>query len=291
MKTIVIAGFGQPVLNLLESFKDNYKVLGVIHDYERKLKNADYYNSLTEQKIPVITFEKANELKADAVIVINYNKIIDVSICKIPFLLNIHMGILPTYRGNNANAWSILDGNRSVGYTLHQVSQELDGGDIYYKFEYQIKENETYWHAREAMNKDLHNSLPNIIQEIIEGKIKAVSQENESFVYAAKLIPEDGILKDFNLTTEEIINKNIIFSRPLGTGLKMIYKNEIVEISKISSIPMYKKSKGFPGAVVMKNSNGSIWVKTKDTALSIDELIINETKILPVDLFSIGERL
>ena len=53
------------------------------------------------------------------------------------------------------------------------------------------------------------------------GDLKPTSQENEPFIYASKLIPEDGILKHWNYTTEDIINRNIIFSRPLGTGLKM----------------------------------------------------------------------
>ncbi len=69
------------------------------------------------------------------------------------------------------------------------------------------------------------------------------------------------------------MQRNIIFSRPLGTGLKMIYQGETIEISKISTIPNYKISKGLIGAVVLKNANGSVWIKTKDTAISIDELI------------------
>jgi len=58
------------------------------------------------------------------------------------------MGLLPVYRGNNANSWSILNGDRRVGYTFHDVSNILDGGAIYYKFTYEIKENETYFHAK-----------------------------------------------------------------------------------------------------------------------------------------------
>lgn len=291
MKKIVIAGFGQPALNLVKSFKQRFTVLGIIHDYERKSKFPSYYESLANEGIPVITFEDANTMEVDGIIVINYNKIIDVSVCKVPFLLNVHMGLLPIYRGNNANAWSLLNGDRNVGYTLHEVSSELDGGDIYYKFGYEIKETETYFQAKEAINSDLDNSLPNIVEKVINGEIKPTSQENSTFVYASKLFPEDGILKDFNCTTDDIINRNMIFSRPLGTGLKMIYKNEIIEIGKITTIPNYMISKGFPGAVVLKNTDGSVWIKTSDTAISIGELIINETKVAPANVFSIGERL
>jgi len=71
----------------------------------------------------------------------------------------------------------------------------------------------------------------------------------------------------------------------------MKYNSSIIEISKISIIPKYKVSKGFPGAVVLKNADGSVWVKTKDTAISIEELIIDGETIKPSNLFKIGERL
>ena len=71
----------------------------------------------------------------------------------------------------------------------------------------------------------------------------------------------------------------------------MKYQESIFEFNKWRLIPNFMKSKGFPGAVVLKNSNGSIWIKTKDTAISIDELIINGKIVLPSDIFKIGERL
>lgn len=287
----MLAGFGQPIIDLFESLKDQFQILGVIPDYERKAKYPWFYEYLSKESISIFSFEEANGLNPDAIIVINYNKIIDVANNQIPFLLNIHMGLLPLYRGNNANSWSILNGDRRVGYTLHEVSEILDGGTIYYTFSYEIKENETYFHAKTAINQDLKKQLPKIIEKVLTKEIKGVSQENETFIYASKLFPEDGILDHWNYTTEDIINRNIIFSRPLGTGLKMKYNNSILEISKLSHIPNYKNSKGFPGAVVMKNANGSVWIKTSDTAISIDELIINENTVAPSAIFKIGERL
>jgi methionyl-tRNA formyltransferase len=291
MKKVMLAGFGQPIIDLFESLKSQFQILGVIPDYERKAKYPWFYEYLSKESISIFSFEEANGLNPDAVIVINYNKIIDVANNQIPFLLNIHMGLLPLYRGNNANSWSILNGDRRVGYTLHEVSEILDGGAIYYTFSYEIKENETYFHAKTAINQDLKKQLPKIIEKVLTKEIKGVSQENETFIYASKLFPEDGILDHWNYTTEDIINRNIIFSRPLGTGLKMKYNNSILEISKLSHIPNYKNSKGFPGAVVMKNANGSVWIKTSDTAISIDELIINENTVAPSAIFKIGERI
>jgi len=291
MKKVIIAGFGQPVIDLYQSLKDRLEILGIIPDYHRRAKFPFFYDFIDQEQLPILSFEESENLRPDAIIVVNYNKIIEVSKVKVPFLLNIHIGLLPVYRGNSANAWAILNGDRNVGYTLHEVNEVLDGGPIYYTFSYEIQEGETYFHAKTAMNKDMETVLPGIIDKVLEGSMQGVNQENEDFIYTSKLIPEDGILTDWNYTTEEIIQRNIIFSRPLGTGLKMIYQGETIEISKMSTIPKYKISKGLIGAVVLKNADGSVWVKTKDTAISIDELIIDDKKISPATVFKIGQRL
>lgn len=291
MKKVMLAGFGQPLLDLYESLKDRFQIIGFITDYERKAKHPWFYEYLSSEKISIFSFQEAQSLNLDAVIVVNYNKIIEVSNNLIPFLLNIHMGILPVYRGNNANAASILNGDRKVGYTLHQVSEVLDGGEIYYTFGYEIKEGETYFHAKTAISENMKVNLPQVIEDVLDKKIIGISQDKEEFIYASKLYPEDGILSHWNYSTEEIINRHMVFARPLGSGLKMIYKTQEVEISRISVVPGFKISNGFPGAVVLKNPDGSIWVKTKDTAVSIDEIYVDGQLVFPETLFKIGERI
>lgn len=291
MKKLIIAGFGQPIIDLYNVLKNKFHISGVILDYERKQKFPSFYEFLSQENLKTYSFEEAQILQPDVILVINYNKIIDVSTINIPFLLNIHLGLLPTYRGNNANSWSILNGDRNIGYTIHRVNEVLDGGDIFYKFGYEIKENETYNEAKKAINDDLFSKLDSVLGDIISGKLQAVSQKDEAFVYCSKLIPEDGIITNWNCDTESIFNRYIIFAKPLGTGLKMKYNDKIIDIHKISSIPNFKKSNGYPGAVVLKNTDGSVWIKTKDTAISLDEIIVDDHIVRPADFFKTNERL
>ena len=69
------------------------------------------------------------------------------------------------------------------------------------------------------------------------------------------------------------------------------YKNQLLEINKLSSIPKYKISKGISGAVVLKTNSGSVWIKTKDTAISIDEIIVDNKIVIPSNLLKVGDRL
>lgn len=57
------------------------------------------------------------------------------SIIKKPLLgsfriINVHMGVLPDYRGPVTNFWKILKGDDLFGATIHEISEEIDGGKI-----------------------------------------------------------------------------------------------------------------------------------------------------------------
>lgn len=44
--------------------------------------------------------------------------------------INIHPSLLPKYRGSNPIFWQIRRGENQTGVTLHEVSEQLDAGDI-----------------------------------------------------------------------------------------------------------------------------------------------------------------
>ena len=46
--------------------------------------------------------------------------------------INIHPSLLPRYRGVDPLFWQLRRGETNTGVTLHQVAQQLDGGDILY---------------------------------------------------------------------------------------------------------------------------------------------------------------
>ncbi|MBS1534237.1 MAG: hypothetical protein JST78_04100 [Bacteroidetes bacterium] len=288
---IVLAGFGQPIVDLYYWLESRFDILGVIPDYHRRAKFPFFYEFLESKQLPILDFQRANELQAEAIIVYNYNKIIPVEQVRAPFLLNIHMGLLPTYRGNNANSWAILNGDYTVGYTLHAINDKLDDGDIYYKFGYEIQPNQTYFHAKQAMKFDMEENLALKIDSILHGKIQAQSQQGASFMYACPLMPEDGIIADWNRPTQDFIGRNMVFARPLGTGFKLKYNDTLYEITQLSVIPGFMTSKGVPGAVVLITAQGAVWIKTADTAIAIESLTLDGQEILPSALFKIGQRL
>ena len=291
MRKIVLAGFGNPLLNLVKVMANEFEILGVILDYQRKLSQPTFHEKLSQLSLKQLTLQQLVDIDVDVVVVINYNKLIPCEFLVSTPFVNIHMGVLPVYRGNNANASSILNGDRKVGYTLHEVSAELDGGNILHTFQYEILENETYWNAKVAIQENISNEISGLINDYLNGDLLAKPQENVDFIYASSIKPEDGIISDWKLNTDDIINLNMIFSKPLGTGLKFRFKDSLIEIIKVSKIDGFRKSKGVCGAIVLINAKNGIWVKTLDTAICIDSILVDGEVINPGLVFKIGDRL
>jgi len=289
---LVIFGNANPVKLAIDALDGtDIKVLSVEQD---KIlpgdEQEDFEGFLSKKRILLNKFRDISKYEYDMIFVCNYNKIIKVEEFKNHRIINLHIGILPKYRGNNANASAILNGEDKVGYTIHEVIDELDGGDIFYCYECQYKEDETYYNAKIAIDQDIRSNLPKILSDINDGFLPRRSQKGKKFVYCSKIRPDDGVIKDWNISTETLIRKLYIFGRPLGSGLKFIFKEKIYEIAKMSRIDLFDESIGIPGAIV--NIVGkSCWIKTADTAIAIDQLLLNG-EVIDIKLyFKIGNRL
>ena len=292
MKKVIIAGHGHPMRMVLEALINTFDIVGVIR-YKHKSSSPDeeLTTFLVLHRIIELELNEVASIRPELLLLINYNKIIDINILNGIFALNIHLGLLPKYRGNNANASSILNGELIVGYSIHMISEILDGGDVFYKFTYKINEGETYYHAKNEINNDIRKNISKTLIKILENKLIGISQLDSEFIYSCRLKPQDGIITSWHVNCDEIFNKFIIFSKPAGTGLKFIFNDVIYEISKISKIPNFANSTGISGSIVMRTLSGSIWVKTKNNAVSIDEIICSNYKVLPNSIFKIGDRL
>jgi methionyl-tRNA formyltransferase len=67
----------------------------------------------------------------DLAVSVNYDKIIkDWCIRKCGRIINIHNSPLPKYRGMNPINWSLKNGEREHGITIHNITPDIDAGEI-----------------------------------------------------------------------------------------------------------------------------------------------------------------
>lgn len=285
---VAIWGFGKPVIDTIKILSDSsIEVVYVKSDYNRS--DIDEFKvELKSLGFSKLYVDEVPSCSVDLIYTINYNRIIPETILKQYHIVNYHVGILPMWRGNSANGWAVINGADVIGYTIHEMVSMLDAGPIYYQFRTPYVEGETYIRAKQAMAEDYCGNLVQILCEIGNGKLSGKEQDGP-FTYCAKFRPVDGIV-NWAECTETILRRFYVFGPPLGTGLKFSFRDKIYSITRISNIKGFAPAVGIPGSIIYREGN-SIWVKTGDTAVSIDEIMLENKVVDVAEVFMIGQRL
>jgi folate-dependent phosphoribosylglycinamide formyltransferase PurN len=109
----------------------------------RRLSRQSARRLLLEQRVPLIDWpssslrdaqllEKLKELRPDILLVLG-NQIVPKELLEVAAdgCFNIHLSMLPRHRGREPVFHAFLAQDPSAGVTVHQMTKELDAGDIY----------------------------------------------------------------------------------------------------------------------------------------------------------------
>lgn len=289
-KMIYMGGYNPRIFEQITSFK-NIELSGVIIDYT--LPDVDVEETkmcMQNSGIPELVLDDIPQINPDMVFLCDYTKILRSDYIDEYLFVNIHAGILPKWRGFNANCWAMLNGENNIGYTIHRVREGLDAGEIYKIISITLEENETYASGRERIKDLLCEQLENIFEGILTGDLEPKIQTEQGIVYNSKLRRIDGDIRDWNKPSIWINGLNRVFSN--GTGVRIYVKGmeyTIVDMEIASEIAI---SQGIPGAVVNMYSDGAVLIKTQDTAVRIKRLMDKKGEIIrPNKILKIGMRL
>lgn len=251
--------------------------------------NVQQLDFLKKNNIPQIQLNNIPNMDVDICLIIHYTKIINVDFFRNTLCLNIHAGILPKWRGFNANAWAIVNNEHEVGYTLHKVTNILDGGDIYYKFIEKISLNQKYGDIIPILRTKVCDTLPNILLSIVKRKIIPITQQDQEFFYCSKFRKEDGIIRNWNIPSKHLYNLFRVLGAPYGTGIFFLFKDKMYEIINMRLISTCENYCCIPGAITYI-SNNTMMVKTRDGIIEISEVTMNKKTISIQENFKIGNR-
>lgn len=180
-----------------------------------------------------------------------------------------------------------------MGYTVHRIRSGMDNGEIYRIIDIDVQDDVKFIDLRKNIIDKLCNQLENILIGIIDGSLQPVEQKENDIVYNCKLNPDDGIVWDWDKPSRYFIGLWQIFSYPpYGTGMKVLIHDKLYYVTKITQESEIAVSMGIHGAVVNMYEDGSVLIKTQDTAVRIYEFMDMEMKrMLPCKLLKIGQRL
>ena len=176
-------------------------------------------------------------------------------------IYNVHMGVLPYYRGAFTNFWKILAGHDTYGMTIHEIDEKIDSGrallirekdfsNSIYSGEF-IREN--YKMAAEA--------LVETISDIKTKKENAIPINTNEGKYYAKHTSEDMILdpEEDVIKLHKKINRIQFYGHPTISSYKifssemLIHTNVPVEKHEISPVST--------SALILKNKTGILLLK------------------------------
>ena len=229
---------------------------------------------LSFKKEPQV-LEKLKELNPDVIIVIAYGIIVPKEFLEIPKYgcLNIHVSLLPKWRGAAPIQRAIQSGDNKTGICIMQMDEGLDTGDILKRLEIDIIDTDTSASLHDKFARLAIKPLVEVLDSI--GNIEPVPQLGKP-TYAHKITKQEGLI-DFNKSAKQISCHIRAFTPWPSAFFKL--GEEIVKVGKFEILD--KKLDTNSGIIVDIIKDG-IDITTIDSIIRFKELQFSGKKMLPV---------
>ena len=248
-KRIIFMGTPQISKYYLNSLIQNkYNVVAVYTQPPRKqgrgmrIKNSPVHECAQEKNITVYHPQNFNsskiinefkKIKSDIVVVMGYGLILPQKILKIPTygFINIHVSLLPKWRGAAPIEHAILNGDKITGVSIFQIEKKLDSGPIIDSKSIKVKKNYSKDELIKLLNEAGSNLLNLSLPKIFEKKILFKKQDNSKATYAIKITSEIRKI-NFNQKVNDVYNHIRAFSPKPSAWF--FFENQRINIIKCS---------------------------------------------------------
>jgi methionyl-tRNA formyltransferase len=192
----------------LQSLIDHqYNIIATYTQSPRKqgrgmlIQKSPIHSLSLEYKIPVYhpknfesleTVKELRKLKPDLVVIMGYGLLLPKSILLIPNYgcINIHISLLPRWRGAAPIEHAILNGDEKTGVSIFLLEEKLDAGPIIATQEININNDIN----KESLTSELNILgsvlLINTLPDLLENKISMRKQDEACATFAKKITPE-----------------------------------------------------------------------------------------------------
>lgn len=227
------------------------------------------------------------EINPDLIVVIAFGQILGKDLLEIPKYgcINVHVSLLPKYRGAAPINWVIINGEKKTGITTMYMDEGLDTGDIILSKEFDLDRYITAGELHDRMMVEGAEILKDTIDLIEKGEAKRTPQNHDEFSYAPIMDRNLGNI-DFTKSAEEIHN----LARGVNPwpGAYTFYNDVKMKIWKTDVLN--EKSSKEPGTVLSVDKNG-IKISTGDGILLVEEIQMPNKKRMPVSEYIKGNSI
>lgn len=153
-------------------------------------------------------YEYIKKLNADLAIVVAYGQIIPKEILNLTKkgFINIHASLLPKWRGAAPIQRSIMNLDKETGISIMKIEEKLDAGPICNLYKVGIKSGDNADAISERLSALASEKILDVIDDILDDKVKFKEQDHKKATYADKIKKEEGKI-DWNNSAESILGK------------------------------------------------------------------------------------
>ena len=281
--------FAIPTLKLLQ--KSRHDLLAVVSNKPkpmgrgRILKSTPIGQFAKENKIKLLEPDDLNAIdfknqlknfKADIFLVVAY-RILPEEIIGIPRhgAINLHVSLLPKYRGAAPIQWALMNGDTETGVTVFQINKKVDTGDILVQKRFPIYKDDNMWTLGTRLCKSGAEIIIDSIGKIEEGSIEILTQNQKAASYAPKITKK---MRCVNWSWSAIKIHNWVRGLSPYPSMYTVLNGKNMKIFKTF---VEKSSICKPGEIVNVNDD-SILIGTGQDLLGLLEIQLEGKKKLPI---------
>ena len=210
------------------------------------------------------------ELSPDLIVVVAYGKILPPEVINYPRYgcINLHVSLLPKYRGAAPMQRAIMEGEEKTGVTVMYMDEGLDTGDIIAVSEFDIGPADDFEAIHDRSAEIGSALLSKTIYDIEAGSIQRIKQDDTLATYAKKVEKEDCKL-DLTLSAKKL--DFIIRGVTPIPGAFVYHNGKMLKINKAT--PIEKNAEAGKVIALDEKGDGSITVGCGEGALLITSVI------------------
>lgn len=227
------------------------------------------------------------DLNPDLIVVVAFGQILPKSILDIPKFgcVNVHVSLLPKYRGAAPINWVIINGEDKTGVTTMYMDEGLDTGDMILTSEFELNDEITAGELHDIMKEEGAKVLKETIDLIEKGEAPRIPQNHDEFTYAPMMNKTLGQI-DFSKSAKEI--HNLVRGVNPWPSAYTTYKGQTMKIWKTKVLS--ESSDKAPGTILKVDKEG-IRVSTKDNVILISEIQMPGKKRVLVEEYIKGNSI
>ena len=171
------------------------------------------------------------DLKPDMIVVVAYGRILPKAVIDVPQFgcLNLHVSLLPQYRGAAPIQWSLINGDKQTGVTVMHIDEGLDTGDIIDVLPIDIEENETQEELFGKVTEKGKVFLSQVMENVVKGDYTRTPQDHSKATLAPPLTKEMAL---FSFETDALTLHNKIRGQNPWPSAHFMFEDKKVKVIK-----------------------------------------------------------